>query len=100
MRLIIVTIVLIFLCSCSKDKIAYVNTQVVFNGFEYKKELEKEFMAIQSQRKYVLDSMQTNLKILSNKYKLDKSNKDIIAEYQASQELFEEKKTMSLENTT
>jgi outer membrane protein len=94
MRITLITLITFILSSCAKEKIAYINTQVVFNEFEYKKELEKELESIQNQRKYVLDSMQTNLKMLSKKYNLDKKNKNIIVEYQTARELFLEKKTI------
>lgn len=93
MKQIIVVILFILTVSCTQKKSAYVDIQYVFNGFEYKKELEKELIAIKSNRNYLLDSLRTNLKILSNKYEMDKGNKDLIAEFNVARENFLERKS-------
>jgi outer membrane protein len=90
---------LILLCisllSCNKSqKIGYINIKSVFNDFEYKKELEKELNVVKNNRKFMLDSLQTNLKIMVNKINQDKSNKDLIAEYQTLREIYLDKKAM------
>ena len=84
--------------ACSKShKIGYVNIQSVFNSFEYKKELEKELVQIKNNRKFILDSMEANLKIMVNKLKLDSKNTDLLAEFQTRKELYIEKKSIFLD---
>jgi outer membrane protein len=85
-------IILIAACG-NKHKIGYINIQLVFNDFVYKKELEKELTAIKNQRKFILDSMETNLKIMVKKIKAEKMNKDLMAEFQVAKEQFMDKKS-------
>jgi outer membrane protein len=88
-----IALLILLFCSCSKNKIGYINIQLVFNEFSYKKELEKELSSLTNTRKFILDSLETNLKILVKKINLDKTNKDLIAEYQAMKDIFLEKKS-------
>lgn len=93
MRLFFLVLIAALGFACTQKKSGYVNIQTVFNDFEYKKELEKEVIQIQNNRKYILDSMQANLKMLSNKYNLDKTDKNVVAEFQTAKEIFFEKKS-------
>lgn len=94
MRYLLLFATLLLFSFCGQKKSAYVNIPVLFNEFEYKKELEKEVTQIQNNRKFILDSLQTNLKMLSNKLNLDKGNKDLIAEFQTAREILFEKKSV------
>ena len=93
MRIIPVLLMFLLLTSCSQKKTGYVDIQYVFNGFDYKKELEKELISIKNNRKYILDSLETNLRILSNKYELDKKNTDLISQFKVAREMYLEKKS-------
>jgi outer membrane protein len=89
MRKIIVLIVLCSsLFSCKKEKIAYMDIKVVFNNFKYKQELEKELTEIKNQRKFKLDSLEAQLKLLSNKIKFDSKNSNLMAQFQTEKELY------------
>jgi outer membrane protein len=85
-------IVLIFICSsffsCKNEKIAYMDIKVVFNNFKYKQELEKELTEIKNQRKFKLDSLEAQLKLLSNKIKFDSKNNNLMAQFQTEKELY------------
>jgi outer membrane protein len=93
MKKIPIIILLFALVSCGKTyKIGYIDIKVVFNDFEYKKELEKELINIKNNRKFLLDSLETNLKIVTKKINLDNKNKDLIVEYQTLKEIYLEKR--------
>ncbi|MDF2449484.1 MAG: hypothetical protein K0R26_1988 [Bacteroidota bacterium] len=94
MKYFIAGIIFLGLVSCTQDKIAYVNIQALFNEFEYKKELEKELNSIRNNRKYILDSLETNLKIISKRYNIDKTNKDLVIEFNVTKEIYLEKKSL------
>ena len=94
MKKLIIILASIVLASCSERKIGYVNLQTVFNDFAYKKELEKELKGISNNRKYILDSLETQVKMLIRKIQYDKTNKDLIAEYQTMKEIYLQKKTV------
>lgn len=74
--------------SCTKEKIAYMDIKVVFNNFKYKQELEKDLTEIKNQRKFKLDSLEAQLKLLSNKIKYDQKNTNLIAEFETEKELY------------
>ena len=82
------------LSACNRShKIGYVNTQIVFNEFLYKKELEKELTAIKNSRKFIIDSLEANLKILMKQMQsLQKNNKEQQTEFQRQKEFFLAKK--------
>lgn len=98
MKKIAALIVLFHLFSCSRSRIGYVNIQSVFNGFTYKQQLEKELKTVSEKKKFILDSLETNLKILGRKIKLEKHNKVLIAEYETMRELFIDKRTVFRED--
>jgi outer membrane protein len=62
--------------------------KVVFNNFKYKQELEKELTEIKNQRKFKLDSLEAQLKLLSNKIKFDSKNSNLMAQFQTEKELY------------
>lgn len=81
------------LYSCNKPhKIGYVNTQVMFNDFAYKQELEKELTSIKNSRKFIIDSLEANLKILLKQIKSDQKNRDLLIDFQNQKDLFLAKK--------
>ncbi|MCE3226610.1 MAG: outer rane chaperone Skp (OmpH) [Bacteroidetes bacterium] len=91
--LILLPALLLFSCG-NTQKTGYIDVKKVFNDFEYKKELEKELTSITNNRKFVLDSMETNLRLLSKKVELDKNNKDLVAEFQTLRSIYLEKRSM------
>lgn len=92
------TILFIFLSvvlfSCKRDKVAYMDLKVVFNEFKYKQELEKELTGIKNKRKFIIDSLEANLKLLSNRIKIDLKNKDLIAQFTTEKEEYLKRKYM------
>jgi outer membrane protein len=93
-RIIFILFCSVLFASCSKHRIGYINIQSVFNEFEYKRELEKELKGITGKRKFILDSLETNLKILNRKISSDKSDKALIAEFQILKEVYLKKQSM------
>ncbi len=49
----------------STPKVAYVIIQDVFDGFELKKEMEKEYIKVRDARKKILDSLQIDISVLA-----------------------------------
>lgn len=76
------------LISCNKEKVAYMDIKMVFNNFKYKQELEKELTEIKNHRKFKLDSLETQLKLLSNKVKHDTKNTELIAQFETEKEIY------------
>src|SRR5258705_7026861 len=50
----------------TKPKIVYIKISDVYNEFTYKKELESNLTNVQQNRKTILDSLELQLKVLSN----------------------------------
>lgn len=95
MKKIIAFIVCLSFFSCTKEhKIGYVDIKSVFNEFEYKKELEKELITIKNNRKFILDSLETNLKVITVRIKNDKNNKELISQYQVLKEIYLDKRSI------
>lgn len=93
MKKVIALLVVVLFVSCSeKNKVGYINIQKVFSDFTYKKELEKELESVKNGRKFILDSMETNLKILNKRLREEKDNKNLVAEFQTLREIFLEKR--------
>jgi outer membrane protein len=85
--------VVIFLASCAKtEKVGYVQIQKVFNDFQYKKELERELTEVKNHRKFILDSLAAEIRILDRKITLDKKNQDLIARFNLQKDIYYEKK--------
>jgi len=55
-----------------KQKTGWISVPQVFNGFEYKKELEKKYTKSEEARKKIIDSLELDLKVL---YKTIKTSK-------------------------
>jgi outer membrane protein len=53
----------------NKPKTAYVNLTKLYNGFEYKKDLEKKLTNVQQARQNILDSLELELKLIVNQIK-------------------------------
>ncbi|MBS1650934.1 MAG: OmpH family outer membrane protein [Bacteroidetes bacterium] len=102
LKSILTTIVLsgivcfIALCIYNKmyhTKTAYLEIKKVFNGFQMKKELEKEYEKTQKGRDKILDSLSLNLKLMS-KHLNDQKNakveipKDEIYQFEYNREEF------------
>jgi len=93
-KTIAVILVMILGVSCQKTgKVGYINIKMVFSDFAYKKELEKELTAIKNSRKFILDSMETSLKVLNKRMVSERDNKDLMAEFQTRREIFFEKRS-------
>jgi outer membrane protein len=82
-------VILLILSSCGKrQKIGFINTAELFNGFEYKKEIEKELTAIKNSRKFILDSMEANLKVLGKQINNDKKDRELLNKFKMLREDF------------
>ncbi|MBI2968481.1 MAG: OmpH family outer membrane protein [Bacteroidetes bacterium] len=57
-----------------QPKIAYVKTAMLYDGFDYKHELEKKLEDTKYQRKAILDSILMQLQALSEQLKANKNN--------------------------
>lgn len=83
----------VFVCcvfaSCErKIKIGYVNTQLLFNGFTYKQDLEKELNASRYARKYIIDSLEIHLRAFATRLQTAKASKELSIEFAKQKELF------------
>ncbi|MGE0567817.1 MAG: OmpH family outer membrane protein [Bacteroidia bacterium] len=88
MRLVYLIIVSIILSSCHSDeKVGYVDINLIFNDFEYKKQLENELTSIKEKRIAVLDSLELELKLLYAKLG-DRKDSSIIGEFERSKSRF------------
>jgi outer membrane protein len=81
-------------------KVAWIKLQTVYEKFEYKKELEAKLLGVQQNRKYILDSLEFELKVLSNQITNDKGrDKEAIAVFQTKRdEYLNRKKTFEEDN--
>lgn len=61
---------------CTRPKIAYVNTVTLFQDFKQKKELEKQFGAIEKEQKLVLDSLKMKFSFTSQQLEQLKKSDD------------------------
>lgn len=79
--------------SCGDSgKVGYIQIQKVFNGFQYKKELEKELTAVQHRRKFIIDSLETEVKILSKRMSTDAKNPELQARLEMAKEFYYNKR--------
>ncbi len=78
--LIIVLGVLVYR-SFFKSNYAYVDLIKVYNEFEYKKELEKKFTLVKTERQNILDSIKLQVEIKSRELEKDSKNQKLINEY-------------------
>jgi outer membrane protein len=84
----------VLLASCKKEKVAYMDIKQVFDEFKYKQDLEKELTGIKNKRKFSLDSMETNLRLLSKRAKADIGDKNLAAQFDIEKELYLKRKYM------
>jgi outer membrane protein len=82
--------------SCSEQKTGYIEIGKVYNEFQYKKELEAQLQNTQQARKLILDSLELELKSMSQTLDAVKSSREAIGlfekkrqEYFNKAELFE-----------
>ncbi len=62
---------------CFSKKTAYIEIKKVFNAFILKKELEDKYAVTVKYRARIIDSLATNLKILSSRLQEDKDNQEL-----------------------
>lgn len=81
-------------------KTAYVSISEVFNKFQLKKEYERQLTASKNVRQKIIDSLETELKLLGRKIELDKGkNKDELVSFDIKREsYFQKKKLMEEDN--
>ncbi len=88
----------------SHPKIGYVNLNKVYNDFELKKELDKKLTEVQQFRKNNLDSMELNLKVMSNQIqqlqgKIDKKIfEEQVVEFQTKRQDFLDRQQKFMED--
>jgi outer membrane protein len=76
-------------------KMAYVNIQQVFNGFDLKKEYEKKFTQSKNSRERILDSLESELRFLGKKIETENAkNKEDINNFSLKRERYVEKKRL------
>lgn len=76
-----------------KKKLAWIDLPAVYKDFTYKKELETRFQKTREARKNIMDSLELELKILSNEIQLiRKSNTDKIIAFKLKRENYLNKK--------
>ena len=79
----------------SSPKTGYIIIKEVFDGFEFKKELEKKLTSTKNTRLKILDSLELELKILGRKLNEQKvQSKDDIATFSVKRDKFLEKKRL------
>jgi len=61
---------------CTRPKIAYVNTITLFQEFKQKKELEKQFGALEKEQKLILDSLKMKFSFASQQLEQLKKSED------------------------
>lgn len=72
---------------------AWIDLPVVYKDFTYKKELESRFQKTREARRNIMDSLELELKILSNEIQLlRKNNSDKIIAYKLKRENYLNKK--------
>lgn len=61
----------------NKEKTAYVDIKKLYEDFEMKKELANKLTKVQNERSKILDSLEMELKVLSQKLSLKKTDEDM-----------------------
>jgi outer membrane protein len=74
---------------------AYVDSRKLFNEFTMKKQLEQEYKTIENGRMAELDSIELRLRMMSNE--LDRSNKELMYQFQLHRKNFDDKKNEYLQ---
>jgi outer membrane protein len=75
----------------AKEKTAYVDIKALYEGFDMKKELSDKLTRVQTARSKILDSLEMELKILSQRINLKKTDEDM-AVFNVKRESFFSKK--------
>jgi len=92
---IIIAIICVAFCSCSKnEKAGFINLQDVFSEFEFKKELQKQLEDVQTKRKNILDSLEFDLKVHLKKVNNDRRSNEDIAVFETRREEFYRKRQL------
>ena len=82
-------------------KIAWVNINKVYGGFEFKKELETKLIKTQEARKAVMDSLEFELKMLSREIKSEEGkDKSKISLFEMKRENYMDKKNQLEEDNS
>jgi len=84
----------------NQPKTAYISIQEVFNEFELKKDYEKKLSTTKNYRQRIIDSLETELKILGKRIEGDQmKNKEDIQVFEVKrQNYFEKKKLFDEDN--
>lgn len=94
--------------SITQPKIAYVQTDKVYNEFIYKKELEVKYEEVLSYRKRILDSLEIQINAISVNIQNSEHKRDenvqtyqyLVMQYQEKEKTFEEDNQKMLQNYT
>jgi outer membrane protein len=73
---------------CYSGKTAYIDIKKVFNEFALKKELEDKYAITAKHRAAILDSLSTNLKLLSAGARAERKNEELIMQFERKREEF------------
>lgn len=81
--LFLTIVVVIFLAfeNFNQNKIVFANTQEVYNSFEMKKELEKDYKKVVENRQNILDSLKFNIQTIYNLYQNNSKDKELEIKY-------------------
>lgn len=98
-------LIIVYLLNNHNKEIAWVDINQIYSEFEYKKELQIKLEQTQNARKYILDSLELELKLLQNNLSRN-SDKSILIEqfnqkrqnYLSQKEIFEEDNRMMIKN--
>lgn len=85
-------IVLSVLTYQNRSKTGYIIIEEVYNKFELKKELEKQFNSIKTERKKILDSLELDLKLYDSKLrKMIKVGSEAASLFETKKEVYYQK---------
>lgn len=81
-------------------RLAWIDLPAVYNGFEYKKEMESRLVRIQEARKHILDSMELDLRIISEELRASsqKDPKKMVLYQQMGEDYINRKKLFEEDN--
>ncbi|MCU0359448.1 MAG: OmpH family outer membrane protein [Bacteroidia bacterium] len=74
----IIAISMSFYSVINTPKLGYVIINEAFDAFDYKKEMEKEYLNIRNTRKRLLDSLQVDISVLSSRIRQGENQKEIV----------------------
>ena len=78
---VIISISAFFYSFKYSQKTAYVNITEVFNQFDFKKQMEKKYLATKQSRDRILDSLKFNLQAISNRLNTPGYKNDTLINY-------------------